>query len=1071
MFARFRAALLPLFCMAVFGQTPSATVVGRVTDSAGGVVPAVTVKLTNLETNQGHEVVTRDSGDFTAPNLAPGRYSLEARREGFQLYRRPEFTLALDQVLRLDVSLQVGAVTESVTIVDTPPVLNTESGARGDVTTNDEIREMPLAGRNFSDLAYLSGGVLPKGEDGDGAFAINGARADNAGFLIDGMNNTQRRNTGSMVSPPLEGVQEFKMITSGFAAEYGRYAGGVLSVILKSGGNRLRGSLYEFMRNDVFDARNFFDVDKSKLRRHQFGATASGPVVIPKIYDGRNKTFFLASWESLRQISGATRRGLVPANGMIGGDFSAAVDATGKPLAITDPLNRNTPFPGKQIPSSRFDPVALKMAAYYPKANMNSNALNYLVQSNANSNWDNYSMKIDHAFSVRDQFSARTLWRKTESFDPFTRSFIPVFGSTNSPFELLSGLRYTRTISPSMIVEANASFSRRTNNQGWPITGRDWASEVGFTGGLKNPVALGLPQMEVTGYVILGHAYDLPKIWSYNNYQYSGNFTWIKGKHTIKTGGDFLRYQYFSRGFGDTRGRMTFLGRFTQEPFADFLMGYAQSSRRQLDAAGPYHLVSNYSAFVQDDYKVTSTLTLNIGVRYDLMLPPREKFGAWSSFVPSLGKIVIAGKGIIPDFDARINATGVAQNVMMASAAGLPDTLVNPDRNDFGPRFGFAWRPRGGTKFVVRGGYGIFFGTSSLYRLDENSDTYPFSINETYSATSTNPLLLTVSNAFPEAKRRVGGVTSTTGQDVNQPSQYLQSWNLTTEREIGKGSVLEVAFAGSKGTNLPRRFDLNQPNRQLALRLPDGTFPRPFPQFQTINYIINGSNSIYNSGAVTVKRRFSKKLFVRAAYTYSKAIDESSNTGGTIAAGFPSAQDSRNLHGERGRSDFDIGHSMVGAFIWEPDVARNIFLRKWQLAGTTRAYTGAPFTPKVANVSIDLGEAVRPDRIASGRLDTPGVDAWFDRNAFPLVPRGSFRFGSSGRNVVDGPGFFTFDMSLSRRFAVTEHTAFQFRWETFNLSNRANFNLPLTQVDVRGGGTINTAKGARVHQVGLRLEF
>jgi hypothetical protein len=210
---------------------------------------------------------------------------------------------------------------------------------------------------------------------------------------------------------------------------------------------------------------------------------------------------------------------------------------------------------------------------------------------------------------------------------------------------------------------------------------------------------------------------------------------------------------------------------------------------------------------------------------------------------------------------------------------------------------------------------------------------------------------------------------------------------------------------------------------------------------------------------------------VRAAYTYSKAIDETSNTGGTIAAGFPSAQDSRNLHGERGRSDFDIGHSMVGAFIWEPDVARNIFLRKWQLAGTTRAYTGAPFTPKVANVSIDLGEAVRPDRIASGRLDTPGVDAWFDRNAFPVVPRGSYRFGSSGRNVVDGPGFFTFDMSLSRRFAVTEHTAFQFRWETFNLSNRANFNLPLTQVDVRGGGTINTAKGARVHQVGLRLEF
>ena len=275
MLIRFTAAMLPLCCSALLAQSPSGSVVGRVTDSAGGVVPAVRVTLTNLDTNQSHEATTRDTGDFTAPNLAPGRYALEARVDGFQLYRRPEFTLALDQVLRLDISLQVGAVTESVTVVDSPPVLNTESGARGDVTTNDELREMPLASRNFSDLAYLSGGVLPKGEDGDGAFAINGARADNTGFLIDGMNNTQRRNTGSMVSPPLEGVQEFKMITSGFSAEYGRYAGGVLSVILKSGGNRLRGSLYQFMRNDLLDARNFFDVDKSKLRRHQFGATVS----------------------------------------------------------------------------------------------------------------------------------------------------------------------------------------------------------------------------------------------------------------------------------------------------------------------------------------------------------------------------------------------------------------------------------------------------------------------------------------------------------------------------------------------------------------------------------------------------------------------------------------------------------------------------------------------------------------------------------------------------------------------------------------------------------------------------
>ncbi len=384
----------------------------------------------------------------------------------------------------------------------------------------------------------------------------------------------------------------------------------------------------------------------------------------------------------------------------------------------------------------------------------------------------------------------------------------------------------------------------------------------------------------------------------------------------MKFGGDFLRYQYFSRQYGDTRERLTFLGRFTNEPFADYMLGYAQTTRRQLDAAGPYHLVSNYSSFVQDDFKITPSLTLNIGLRYELMLPPREKFGAWSGFVPSLGKVAIAGTGTLSetDFQSRIQESGLAQYVVRAADACLPNTLVRPDYKDFSPRFGFAWRPWGGTRFVLRGGYGIFYGTSSLYRLDEYSDTYPFSINESYSASTSNPLALTVSNPFPEARRRVGGITSTSGEDVNQRTQYIQSSNTTVERELGGGSVLEIAYAASKGTHLPRRYDINQPLRQLSARLPDGSLPRPYPQFQRINYVALGSNSIYNSLAVSLRRRFSRQLFVRTAYTYAKSINESSNTGGVIAAGFPSAQDSCNLHAERGRSDFDIDAEGVQRF-------------------------------------------------------------------------------------------------------------------------------------------------------------
>jgi outer membrane receptor protein involved in Fe transport len=1054
----------------LFPQTPSATVVGRAEDATGAVMPQVLVRVTNLDTNQVRQASTNESGEYLIPYLAPGRYGLEANAEGFRTYKRPEFTLAVDQVLRLELRMELGTTTESVTVTEAPPVLNTESGARGDVTTNAEITEMPLAGRNFSDLAYLTGGVLPKGEDGDGAYAINGARADNVGFLIDGMNNTQRRNTGAMVSPPLESVQEFKMITSGFSAEYGRYAGGVLSVVTKSGTNRYRAALYEFMRNDVFDTRGFFELQKSKLRRHQFGATASGPVRIPKLYNGRDKTFFLFSWESLRSISGVNQRGIVPQPEMLRGDFTKAVDAFGRSLRITDPLAR-APFANSQIPASRLDPVSAALAAYYPAPNLLGTANNYIAQANANSNFDNFTIKGDHSPGAQDRLSLSVFWRPNRSFNPLNRSPIPVFGTTTATFDVLSGIRYLRTITPSLFLEASVSFSRKTNNQGWPGNERDWAAEVGFVGGTRNPVAMGLPQLDATGYITLGHAYDLPKIWSYNNYQYTGATTWIRGKHAMKFGGEFLRYQYFARQYGDTRGRMTFLGRFTGEPMADLMLGYAQTTRRQLDAAGPYHLVSNYAAFFQDDWKVTPSLTLNLGLRYELMKPPREKFGAWSMFIPSLSKVVIAGRGTLPDFAERIAATGLSQYVAMAADVGLPQTLTQADTNDFGPRFGFAWRPFNNTRSVIRGGYGIFYGSSSLYRMDEFSDTYPFSINESYSATTSNPLALTVSNPYPDARRRVGGITTTSGQATNPASQYLQSWNLTIERELPGATVVEAAYAGSKGTHLPRRYDINQPFRDPALRLPDNSFPRPYAGFQTINYFDANSNSTYNSGTLTVRRRFSKDMFVRATYVYAKSIDESSNSGGTISGGFPSAQDSRNLKGERGRSDFDVRHSFVASFIWQPKLTRNVLARNWQLAGTTRAYSGAPFTVKVANYSADLGEAIRSDRIASGAMATPTVDAWYDRAAFPVVARGSYRFGNSGRNILDGPGTFQLDASVSRRFRLAERTMLQFRVEGFNVPNHTNLQLPETRVDVLNSATISRARAARVFQLGLRLEM
>ena len=1060
-----RWTLFVLVAGCLYSQAPSASVTGRVTDATGAVIPGVTLKVTHVETNQTRVGLSNASGDYNVPYLPPGRYTLEADAQGFATWKHAAFGLNLDQEQRIDIRLEVGTTGQTITVAETPEALNTENGSRGDVTSNAELTEIPLNGRNYSDLSFLTGGVVPKSDNTDGQFSVNGARADNVGFMIDGMNNTQRRNTSVMVTPPLEGVQEFKVITSGFAAEYGRFAGGMVSMVTRSGGNHVRGSLYEFLRNNDFDARNFFDATKSKLILNQYGATVTGPVVLPKLYNGKDKTFFLFSWETLRSVSGITARGVVPDQQMLAGNFTGARNAAGQPQTIIDPLAANTPFSGNKIPASRLDPVSRAITAFYPKPNVSGNVNNYIAQGNSSTNAPKFNTKVDHAIGTNDRLTFSALWNTNAAVAPFITNRSPVipFGTTNSTFGVLAGIRYVHIFSPTLFNEASVNFSRSTLRQLPSGSDHDWSTDAGFLGATKDPLDLGLPYMTVSGYIDLGQPYDLPKTWSYNNFQYADAVTWIHGLHTVKFGGDLLHFQYFNHDYSDLRGRMNFLGRFTNDAMADMVLGYAQTSRRLTQTGSEYHIVSNYSGFVQDSFKATPRLTLNIGLRYELLKQPVEKYNAMAMFIPSLSKLVIAGRGLLsqPDYDAAVQSTGVSQYITTTAAAGLPRSVVRTNYADFAPRFGFAWRPFG-NRTVIRGGYGIFYGTDSLYRYSGFSNTFPFNNTLTFTATSTTPLGLTVSNPFPAAKAKNSGVTSTNGMLADSPSQYLQSWNATMERDLGSGTVIEAAFAGSKGTFLPVRYNLNQQTPVPGV----GLGARAFPAFSTITIIDNTSNSIYSSGTVTIRRRLSQQMFVRATYVYGKSLDRSSNTAGVLQA-----QNTLNLGAERGRSDFDVGHSFLASFIFAPKLSKLYVLRDWQLSGSMTAYTGLPFNPQVANFDVTTGGASRPDRIAVGKLENPTPDRWYDRSAFPVVPTRAFRFGNSGRNVIDGPGTFVLNTGLSRRFRFTETRALQFRAEGFNLTNRANFGLPNPQVDVLSGGTVTSAKSPRQLQLGLRLEF
>lgn len=1053
-------------------QTPSATLVGVVTDPSGSAIAQARVGIRNPATNEVRNTASDQKGEFIAPNLAPGIYEVSISKEGFQTLRQTNVELQLDQSARMEFHLEIGSVSQSVEITASVPLINTENAVKGDVVVSQEIVEMPLDGRDFTDLAMLIPGVLPKSGLADsrgGPMAINGARADNSNYLLDGFNNQNPQNGQPQVRPNLDAMQEFKMQTTGYSAETGRLAGGVMNMVLKSGGNDVHGAVFEFLRNDIWDSRNFFDRDKGQLHRNQFGATVSGPVVIPHLYNGHDRTFFLFSWESYRQSEGRSALGVVPALAERQGDFSALPP-------IKDPLsagacNANSRagcFPGNQIPLSRISPVALKVQAYFPLPNR-PGPNNYYAQASVSNNWDSPIIKIDHRLTSSDNLSVRFLKRYSTTDNPFAGgSNLGIFGTQTRTSPSMAGLTYTRIFSPTLFNELRFGLTRTAVDGTSSHQGTDYNSQFGMAGGPTDPRVIGFPLFRITNYEPLGDVANEPNQNVVNNYNLSDSVTWVKGSHLIKFGADMLRFQFYTDYSNNSRGLYNFLGNWTTQPYADFMLGMPNSTTRLFASNMNYLLANNYSAFFQDDWKVTSRLTLNLGLRYELPMPAHEKRGRWSNFVPEAGKLVIAS-------DASLAGTGIGftdpSRVATAQQLGFPDSLVYPDYRDLAPRFGLAWRPFGGNRTVIRGGYGIFYG-SQMYNDITNTEgnVFPFVVSETVNRQPKNPEFLTIANPFPVQPTLTSNVLNANGWELHAPTPYLQSWNLTVERDLGMDSAVEAGYIGSKGTHLNRLYNINQPVRSAATA---PNFPYPYPGWNTINMVGFGFDSVYNAANITIRRRFARNFFYRISYIYSKSIDNASQLGtlGTGQNGAKALQDPRDFRAERGRSDFDIGHSFTMSFSWTVPWKTNLLLRGWQLAGTGVAHTGAPFTPMVSNVNPELGEAVRPNRMAKGTVANPTVERWYDPAAFPEVPTGSYTFGTSGRDILDGPGQIAMNLSLIRNFNCGEKRQVQIRWEVFNALNHANFAQPVVFVNMPNAGTITSAGDPRRMQFGARFTF
>jgi hypothetical protein len=1054
-------------------QAPTANIVGRIVDSSHAGVASATIRVRDVDTNEVRTAQSQIDGQYTITNLPPGNYEIRIEKAGFKQLRETSLELLADQTARLDVTLDVGTIAQAIEVKADIPLLNTETSSRGDVIAPNEITEMPLNGRDFNDLAMMVAGVQPAEQSAKGSpYVVNGARADASNVTIDGLNDFNPRDAGAQARPPLDSLQEFKMLTSGFSAEYGRLAGGVVTMALKSGGNQVHGSVFELVRNDLFDARNFFDAAKSELRRNQFGATATGPVTIPKLYNGHDRTFFLVSWESYRQVSGSTDLGVVPSLLERQGDFSQSYDATGKSIPVKDPLASGSCtatatsacFPGNKIPASRLAASALQVIKYYPLPNLvgANNERSYGVSSDS---WDNFLFKVDQKVGQKDSLAMRVMQRWETSTNPFSGSTTGTFPSTTDVGQLLLGLSETRMFSPTLINEFRMGLTRTKDSELSAYSGTNWAASFGIPGTTNDPSLEGFPKFSITGFEGLGDSTSNPIRYVVNNFDYSDGITWIKGRHTVRFGGDVLRVQYYQPTNSNFNGTLTFNAKMTGDGIADFELGFPSSTSRKIGTVTNHIFSTNYAGYAQDDFKMHPNLTLNFGLRYEIQMPPYEQAGQLTNFVPSFGQVIMAGSKTVPNLAATLASVGLTNYVGLSSNYGLPFALVYPNYDNVAPRVGLAWRPFGNGRTVIRTGYGVFYTGSRLSAMRTDlTGGFPYSLSQSFTGSTSNPSLLTLANPFPDSLAKVSGTTTASGWELHAPSPYLESWNFTVEREIGKGVAIEASYQGSKGTHLGRKYDVNQ-----ELRTPSST-TRPYGGYGDIEYYSFGENSSYNAGTITVRKRFEHGLFFRANFTHGKSIDENSGLNYAGSGGYQGAQNSLDVNAERGLSDFDMRNvfSMNFAYLLP---LRGVLVRGWQLAGSGMIHSGQPFTPQYSSPSIDLAEATRPDRLLNGSVPNPSATMWFNLSAFQSVPDSAYRFGNSGRNILAGPGSVAINLSLSKQFRIGERARAQFRWETFNTTNHTNFQLPADTLDKSNAGSITSAGAARVMQIGLRCQF
>jgi hypothetical protein len=1069
-----RLMLAALFCLlpaALWAQGGRATLVGEITDPAGAVVPGASLTLRNVETGREHLSKSSNEGAYTLSELPPGTYSFRLEAPGFRTVQQTGIVMEADQTRRLNLRLEIGETTQVVTVEAEVPVINTETSSRGEVIVQRQVEQLPLNGRDFTDLALLVPGVYrrPAEDDQGGGISTNGMRTDSANFLLDGTTNRGDRNGSVGVNTSPDSIREFSVSTSTYSAEYGRTAGAQINVVTKSGTNKIHGSLFEYLRNDVFDANNFFTVPGTSkaLRRNQFGGSLGGPVI-------KNRMFYFGSYEGTRERRSVSSFNTAPNEAWLRGDFrnvrgpgrDGVLGNADDENRVVDPFTKQE-FPTPNvIPQSSWSPVTRQMVSYLPAANIAGTLDRYAAQGNLSRDRDQYAGKLDHRVSDKNNFYARYARQWTVTFDPFPsdRNFYPGFGRDADTLYNSIAFSDTHVFTPNLVTEVRYGRYWQNNRNLGENRDKDWNANFGIPGLNVDQAYQGWPAIRIDGFSEFGDRPNDPFIYDITNHQLVSATTWTFGKHTMKFGYDGIRSAYSEADVRNIRGDFRFRGRNTNpnsaasagfRSFADFLLGLPDATQRQVGAEAAQLTGWQHALFLQHDWRPTSRLTVNLGLRYELQTPLSEANNRIANFIPGTGQVVLAG------------------------TAGYPDSLVSTDRNNLGPRIGFAYRPFGHNRTVIRTGGGIYYSLETFNVIRQQlAVTYPFVQREQFSRVSNNIGLLTMSNPFPESRRGLQGVDTPFGLQQNWQTPTIYMYNFTIEQELLSDLALEVGYVGSQGRYLGRRYNLNQPMPTGQINNGVPVTVRPYPQFGDIQYQDLSATSTYNALQTSLRRRMKGGLTLLASYTFSRALDTTSSTNVSTTGAQKFPQDISNWNLERGLSDFHRAHQFSASFNYDLPFGRNLtrgfaraLVTDWRVNGIITALSGRPFTPRYN--APDVSDQ-RPDIIGNPLANIP-AGLRFNPAAFrdpePTADDPTF-FGNAGRNIMIGPNFTSADLSLHRTFRITEGMRLQFRAEAFNTLNHPNFQVPVFLLDRSDVGNVtSTANEGRELQFALRLSF